>query len=121
MDYGDDWTVTITDISLMPTFSTVTAQGIFARVSLAAVNNATQPLRFPYDDLVLRDSLGRSYLPAVEAKTQLQAHYFDEFPPSLPTDGFVIFDIRADAEGPFILESTADPTFRVVIQVQLRG
>jgi hypothetical protein len=119
--YGDDWTVTITDLSTMPTFGTATAQGIFARVSLTAINNTNEPLRFPYDDLVLRDSIGRSYLPALEAKTQLGAHYFDELPPSLPTNGFVIFDVATDAEGPFILESTADPAFRVVIEVQLRG
>ena len=42
-------------------------------------------------------------------------------PPSLPTNGFVIFDVATDAVGPFILESTADPAFRVVIEVQLRG
>ena len=121
LKYGDDWTVTVTDLSLMPTFGTATAQGIFARVSMMATNHTNRPLRFPYDDLVLRDSLGRTYIPAIEAKTQLEAHYFDEFPPSLPSSGFVIFDVASDAEGPFIVESTVDPAFRVVIEVQLRG
>jgi hypothetical protein len=121
VEYGDSWTVTVTDIAMMPIFGRTTATGIYAKVSLTAVNKTTSPVRFPYDELVLRDATERSFVPALEVKTQNEANFFALFPPSLPTDGFVVFDIATDAEGPFMLESTVDPSFRVVLEVELRG
>lgn len=121
INYGDDWSVTVTDIALMPTFERTTATGIYAKVSVTAVNNTSSALRFPYDEMVLRDATNRVFIPALEVKTQNEANYFALYPPYLPTDGFVVFDIAADAEGPFILESTVDPLFRVLVEVEVRG
>ena len=119
--YGEDWEVTVVDISLMPTFGKTTAKGIYAKVSIIAVNGTSSPQRFPYDNLVLKDALGRAFLPAFEVKIQNESNYFAWYPPSVPTDGFVMFDTPADATGPFVLESTTDPTFRVLIDVEERG
>jgi len=121
MPYGDDWTVTVRDVSLLPTFGNSTAKGIYVQVNITAVNDTATPQRFPYDDLVLRDANGRVFLPAFDVKVQNEGKYFMVYPPSVPTDAFVVFDAPADAKGPFILESTVDPTFRVIVEEAARG
>jgi hypothetical protein len=105
----------------MPNFSDLTPEGIYAKVNLTITNNTGNSRSFPYEELVLRDGQGRSFISPNEIKTRNEAGWFSPFPPSLPTDGFVIFDIATDAVGPFILESTADPTFRVQIELEQRG
>lgn len=121
LPYAGDWTVQVIDLALLPNFSDLTPQGIYARVSLLITNNTGTARSFPYDELVLRDEQGRTFVTPLEIKTRNEAGWFSPFPPFLPTDGFVIFDIATDATGPFILESTADPTFRVQIVLEQRG
>jgi len=121
MPYGEDWTVTVKDVALRPTFGSSTAKGVYVQVNITAVNNATTPQSFPYDDLVLRDASGRVFLPALDVKVQNEGEYFMVYPPSVPTDGFVVFDAPADAKGPFILESTTVSTFRVMVEEAARG
>jgi hypothetical protein len=119
--YGEDWTVTVKDVTLRPTFGSSTAKGIYVQVNITAVNNTAKPQGFPYDDLVLRDASGRAFLPALDVKVQNEGEYYMVYPPSIPTDGFIVFDAPADAKGPFILESTTDPTFRVIVEEAARG
>jgi hypothetical protein len=42
-------------------------------------------------------------------------------PPSIPTDTAIVYDVTTDVSASFILESRKDPTFRVQLQVVLRG
>jgi hypothetical protein len=121
LPYGEDWTVTVKDVTLRPTFGSSTAKGIYVQVNITAVNNTAKPQGFPYDDLVLRDTSGRAFLPALDVKVQNEGEYYMVYPPSIPTDGFIVFDAPADAKGPFILESTTDPTFRVIVEEAARG
>ena len=121
MPYGKDWIVTVKDVTLRPTFAKSTAKGVYIQVNITAVNDSATPQRFPYDDLVLRDASDRAFLPAIDVKVQNEGEYYMVYPPSVPTDGFVVFDAPADAKGPFILESTTDPTFRVTVEEAARG
>jgi hypothetical protein len=121
LPYAGNWTVAVDDVSLLPNFADLTPQGIYAKVSLTITNNSSVAHAFPYGDLDLRDVQGRTFVTPVEVKTLNEAGWFSPFPPNLPTEGFIIFDIATDATGPFILESTKDPTFRVQIELQARG
>ena len=121
MPYGDDWNVTVVDISMMPTVRDVKGPGQFAKVSIVAVNNTSEDERFPYDTLLLRDSTGRLFRTSQAANSQDIANWYAKFPPSVAHAGYVYFDVAIDAKGPFILESTTDPTFRVLIDVEVRG
>ena len=113
--------VTNAGINMMPTFDQFTAEGIYAQVHVEIVNNTAVQRAFPFEELVLRDEQGRVFAPDSQVPTVNQAGWFSPFPPSLPTPGFVVFDIATDAEGPFILESTTDPTFRVLVETEVRG
>ncbi len=121
LPYGEDWTVTVTGLSLLPAFAGQTAEGAFAKVDLTIINNEEAAQAFPYSDLVLRDAQGRAFLPDPIVATQNEAGFYAVFPPSLPTPRFVVFDVAADAEGPFVLESTTDPTFRVEVSQERSG
>jgi len=119
--YGADWSVNVAGVTMMPTWNGHTAEGQFAQVFVKITNNTEKQTPFPFLDLRLRDSSGRVFVPPLPVETDNEAGLYYGYPPSLPTDGFVIFDVAADATGPFILESTTDPTFRVLVQVEVRG
>ena len=121
MPYGDDWTVTVVDIAMMPTVRDVKAPGQFAKVSIIAVNNTSDDERFPYDTLQLRDATGRVFRTSQAANGEDIANWYARFPPSVAQGGYVYFDVAIDAKGPFVLESTTDPNFRVLVDVEVRG
>src|SRR5215213_3880513 len=90
MPYAGDWTVVVTGMTLMPTFGDLTPEaGVFAKVTLTMTNNTGDRLRFPYDDLVLLDKDGRTFLPARGSKLVPEVGWFNRLDPSIPTDGFV--------------------------------
>jgi hypothetical protein len=119
--YGQDWIVTVVDISMVPTVGDATSPGVFARISINAVNNSTTAQRFPYDELVLRDARGRVFTTSQSANSNDLENWYAKFSPSVSRNGYVYFDVAADAQGPFVLESTAVPDFRVLIDVEQRG
>lgn len=121
IEYPGDWVVIVDDITLMPTFRDEVAEGIFAQVSLTVTNNTSDPRRFPYKELVLLDAQGRPFITPIRVISGGGSGWHQPFPPSLPTPGMIIFDIATDSTGPFILESTVDPTFRVEVSLQNRG
>jgi hypothetical protein len=121
VDHAGDWTITVNDITLMPNFADEVAEGIFAQVNLTVTNNINDSRSFPYEDLQLRDAQGRPFVTPLRIKTARGSGWFHPFPPSLPSPGQVIFDIAVDSTGPFILESTVDPTFRIMVELQSRG
>ena len=119
--YGGDWTVTANTVTMRPTFGIFTATGIYAQVSLTITNNTSAAQPFPYEELVLRDEQDRIFIPAQDVRTLNEAGWYSQFPPSLPTDGFVVFDVATDAKGLFVLESTVDPAFRIQVLVEIPG
>ena len=119
--YGADWTVTANTVTMRPTFDIFTATGIYAQVSLTITNNTDASQSFPYEDLVLRDEQGRIFIPDMSVRNLNEAGWYSPFPPNLPTGGFIVFDVATDAKGPFVLESTVDPTFRIRVLVEIPG
>ncbi len=123
--YAEDWTITVTGVGLNPTVGSQTASGVFATVNLTVLNDGNGVRRFPFDDLLLRDVSGRTYEPSVsgsvEARLRGPAGWGTPFDPGISADAVVVFDIAPDAEGPFVLESTTDPTFRVEVSQERSG
>jgi hypothetical protein len=119
--YGGNWTVSANTVTMRPTFGIFTATGVYAQVSLTITNNTSSAQSFPYEELVLRDEHGRIFIPAQNVRNLNEAGWYSPFPPNLPTDGFIVFDVATDAKGPFVLESTVDPTFRVQVLVEIPG
>ena len=121
LPYAGNWTVTVTAASFLSSFGDLSAEGTFARVDLLVVNGEATPRAFPYAELVLRDAQGRPFAPSLLVAARNEAGFFSPFSPSLPTPGFVVFDVATDATAPFVLESTADPAFRVTVELARRG
>jgi hypothetical protein len=119
--YGEDWTVTANTVTMRPTFGIFTATGIYAQVSLTITNNTSASRTFPYEELVLRDERDRIFIPSQQVRILNEAGWYSPFPPNLPTGGFIVFDVATDAQGPFVVESTADPTFRIQVLVEIPG
>ncbi len=123
--YGDDWTVTVTGLGLSPNIGDQVATGVFATVELTVRNEGTQTAAFPFDQLVLLDSAGRTFqvsvTGSVAARLRGPAGWGTPFDPGIPADAVVVFDVAAASEGPFVLESTTDPTFRVEVSQERSG
>lgn len=124
--YADDWTVTVTGLGLEPTIRTQTAMGVFAAVELTIVNEGTVQRPVPLDDLVLVDNEGRTFTPSVAATVDAALErgiggWNALLAPGISTDAVVVFDVAPGAEGPFILQSTEDPTFRVEVSQERSG
>jgi hypothetical protein len=119
--YGADWTISANTVTMRPTFGIFTATGIYAQVILTITNNTSAARPFPYEELVLRDEQGRIFIPDMNVRNLNEAGWYSPFPPNLPTGGFIVFDVAADAQGPFVLESTANPTFRIQVRIEIPG
>ncbi|MBA2278176.1 MAG: hypothetical protein H0W06_10480 [Chloroflexia bacterium] len=121
--YGDGWTVAATSVTTMPNIKDNQPQGVFAAVFLTITNNMATARYFPYEDLVLFDDQGRPFLSASFITNQFDGsrgiHY--GFPPSLPTDTAIVFDVATDVGTNFVLASSSDPTFRLQVNMELRG
>jgi hypothetical protein len=118
---GDDWEVAVGPLTTMATWNDEVADGVFARVDLAITNTGQRQVRFPFDTLLLRDASGRVFEPDKGIGFDLDAGWLTRFEPGIPADAFITFDVATDAQGPFVLESSEDPTFRVLVQEEVRG
>ncbi|MDP9369999.1 MAG: DUF4352 domain-containing protein [Chloroflexota bacterium] len=124
--YAEDWTVTVTGLSLQPTIRTQTATGVFAAVDLMILNEGTAQRPIPLNEFVLVDNEGRTFTPSVAATVDASlaggvSGWNAPVAPGIATDAVVVFDVAPDAEGPFILQSTEDPTFRVEVSQERSG
>jgi hypothetical protein len=124
LSYQGSWTVTITNVSKTATVTgdnqSETAEGIYILASLTVTNNGTERRRFPFQDFILVDDRGRVFDPAVY-ESILVSDTLQSFSPSIPTDTAIVYDVTTDAGDSFVIESRDDPTFRVQVQVVLRG
>ena len=120
--YGAIWTITVLGISpaMTPPDSKVT--GKLMQVNLTASHNAPVGQLPPLTELRLVDSSGRFSV----ANTALNQAAFGvgwglKISPGVTENLSVVFDVAADAGDSFILESNADPMFRVAMTVEQRG
>jgi hypothetical protein len=121
LSYQGDWTVVVTGFLAAPSSDTAPS-GKFVQVNATVTNNAASTRKFPFGDWVLVDAAGRVFKMADTATTQLYGpSWYLGIDPSLATDFRIVFDVAADAGPAFILESAADPTFRVAVQLQALG
>lgn len=106
---GPDWSITVTGYEISPTisssFETNTARGVYSLVYLTVVNESSAPVPFPYDDLQLMDSDGRTY--TVDEDSLFNLTYviyevgsrWDEFQPGIAYSTAVAFDIPPTSTG----------------------
>jgi hypothetical protein len=123
LPYGENWTVIATGASNATNVGDSVPKGVYVLVNLTITNNDPGKRFFPFEDLRLLDDRGREYISDVFVSTRVpidQPINF-QFDPSLPTDTVVVFDVALDAGQSFILESTADPTFREQVSLEMRG
>jgi hypothetical protein len=122
LEYVDGWTVVVNSLTIPGTSDRISPAGKFLQVSLTVTNNSDENRSFPFRDLSLVDEQGRSFRMSDEATTQYYGpSWYLGSDPYLPADFTVLFDVAADAGSNFILESRADPTFRVAVQMQVLG
>jgi hypothetical protein len=120
--YGEAWTVTVLGINpaIIPDGSQPT--GKFMQVNLELSHSAREAQIFPYADLILTDSTGKFSLVSQGASRAFQGNsWLSAIVPGTTELRSMIFDVAADAGDSFILESNADPTFRVAMTVEQRG
>jgi hypothetical protein len=120
--YGDIWTITVLGISpaMSPPDAEVT--GKLMQVNLTASHSAPTGKLPPLTDFRLVDSNGHFSVPS----TALNQSVFGSgwglhVSPGVTANLSVVFDVAADAGDSFILESNADPMFRVAMTVEQRG
>jgi len=121
LPYAGSWLVTAGEASTATTIAVATAAGQFVRLELTVINESTAARAFPVSELILLDAAGRIYDVDLGASLLADPTLQGQIPPSLPTDGAVVFDVAADAGQRFILQSRADPTFRVTVALAQRG
>ena len=116
------WTVTVTGASQVAGSDAVTATGMFLQIGLTVVNNTANPESFPFHDLQLVDAQGRTFVLASGAMTTLLGPgWAFRIAPALESEQAAIFDVATDAGSTFTLQSTEDPTFRVAVELVVRG
>jgi hypothetical protein len=121
--YIGNWTVVVTSASTALNVADSFPEGTYVLVNLTITNNDATVRFFEYDDLTLLDDQGRVFVSELVVSSHVPVdHPINfQFDPSLPTETVVVFDVAEDVGTTFILESTADPTFRVQVSLEMRG
>ncbi len=103
-----EWAVTVTRTEMSEAFETGNKRhvprGVYVFVYMTVTRTANVPDDFPYSDLALTDSAGRTFFLDSEATIYRLDQVFDlswyeQLQPDLPYDGIAIFDIPRDATG----------------------
>jgi hypothetical protein len=121
--YIDNWTVEVSSASSAANVTDHFPEGVFILVNLTITNNLSEARFFEYDDLRLVDDQDRVFNSdvSVSSRVPIDQKINFQFEPNLPSETVVVFDVATDAGTQFILESTADPTFRVQVSLEMRG
>lgn len=119
--YAGNWTVVVTGFTAAPS-GTAAPGNKLVQAHVRVTNNEAQPRRFRFDDWQLVDAQGRVFLLSVPATSELYGPGFvANLVPGLPQDLTLVFEVTGDAGPGFVLESAADPTFRVAVVLQQFG
>jgi hypothetical protein len=123
LPYVENWTVKVTGASTATNVAESFPKGVYVLVNLTITNNEAEKRFFKYEDLRLLDDHGRVFISDqyVSTRVRIDQRINFQFDPSIPTDTAVVFDVATDVGQSFILESTADPTFREQVNLEMRG
>jgi hypothetical protein len=123
LPYIENWTVKVTGAATTMNVADSFPEGVYVLVNLTITNNEAEKRFFKYEDLRLLDDHGRVFISDqyVSTRVRIDQRINFQFNPSIPTDTVVVFDVATDAGQSFILESTADPTFREQVNLEMRG
>jgi hypothetical protein len=112
--FSEAWTVAVSGVmrtQSYPNYSTqidapltLEARGVFLTIKLNVVNAGLQPVRpFPWWNLRLRDDMGRTFSPQVDATMSYMVEEGirrpEEYQPGLVYDEAVVFDVPPTASG----------------------
>ncbi len=119
--YAGNWTVVVNGFTAAPGGKASPGTKL-VQVHATVTNLGSEPRRFRFDDWRLVDAHGRVFLLSVTATSDLYGPGFvANLAPSLPQQLTLVFEVAVDAGPGFILESSADPTFRVAVVLQQLG
>jgi hypothetical protein len=122
LSYLGVWTITVVGISPAPIINDAKPAGKFMQVNLTLAHSARDAQFISVADFLLTDSQGRFAAPlAVSSPAMVDQGWQYAVDPGVTRNRAIIFDVAADAGDSFILESKADPTFRVAMTVEQRG
>ena len=120
--YMNTWTITVQGIVMVPGTDQVRAKGKFMQLAMTLSHSERSTKLVPYLDFVLVDSAGRfSTVDQGINQALFGNNWLFGIGPGEVQDRSFVFDVAADAGDSFILESKADPTFRVAMTVEQRG
>jgi hypothetical protein len=122
LPYRDIWTITVHGIAPLPGSDAAKPSGQFMQVNLAVSHSSTKSEIFPFGDFVLLDDSGRMAVIDQSINRQIFGNaWLLGVKPGATEERSLVFDIPTDAGGNFVLESQADPSFRVAMTVEQRG
>ena len=120
--YLNLWTITVLGIAPTPGSQEVRPAGQFMQVNLTVAHSDDAVSMIPHLDFRLTDSAGRlSVIDQAVNRALLGNAWLLGVSPGVTETRAWIFDVAADAGDSFVLESNADPTFRVALKVEQRG
>ena len=122
LPYLDIWTITPLGIAPAPGSQEPRPAGQFMQVNLSVGHSAGSGQILPYGDFTLTDSAGRIAVVDQEVNRAVFGNgWLLAISPGVEEIRGLIFDVPADAGDAFTLESNADPTFRVALEIEERG
>jgi hypothetical protein len=122
VSYDGIWTITVLGITPVPAVSAATPAGKFMQVNLKASHSESSGKILTLTDFILRDSRDRFSIPNGEANRAVFGNlWLPIVDPGVTADAAMLFDVAVDTGDAFVLESRADPAFRVAMTVEQRG
>lgn len=122
ISYQGLWTIAALGIAPLPVSNDPRPSGKFMQVTLEVSHSASSIQLIPYTDFLLVDSAGRfANVDQGVNRAYLGNAWLQGVEVGVKEIRSLIFDVAADAGDSFVLESQADPTFRVALTVEARG
>ena len=122
LPYLDIWSITVLGIAPAVAPNDLRPDGKFMQLNLTAAHSASTPQLLALTKFVLTDSDGVFAVPGISVNQKFFGPGWAlHIQPGVTENLSVIFDVAAAAGDSFILESNADPTFRVGMTVEQRG
>jgi hypothetical protein len=122
VSYLGIWSITVLGISPFPTTDKVKPNGKFMQVNVTASHSSRNAELLLLTDFILTDANGRFAAVDLSINQSVYGSTWGlSIAPGVTEMRSIVFDVAADAGDSFILESNADPMFRVAMTVEQRG
>lgn len=122
MTYGDDWTIVVVNMQPVRAPDGVDATGQLVLIQLQLKNETDGKEIPPFTELRLvgpDGAVGRVHL---DASSEIVGPlWINAIPAGASEERGVVFDMPGAGGGAYVLESDADPTFRVELELEQRG